>query len=206
MKVSQLIERASRDLVDLRFVRWSKAELIDFLNDGIAAVLIRRPDLARVTATVEEHTGNRVTLPNDAYCLLSVNFINDIATQFVDIHKLNQLYPRWRVTQGDPVCWTKNDGDNVSYWLYPSPTTPVTIEHEYSRVTRVDENSDFPLPSIYEGLVLDFIMYRAYSKDSENASEANKAQLHFQAFGVALGDKTQTDTLKKQVRDQKAEG
>ena len=201
MKVLEVIERVSRDLVDLRFVRWSKDELIDFLNDAVAAVLIRRPDLSRITTEIS-HTSNRVDLPADAYCLLSVNFIDSIAAQYVNIEKLNHLYPRWRVTEGDPTCWTKNIDDQKSFWLYPAPKAAVQIEYSYSKMSRVTEVDEFPIPSIYEGLVVDFIMYRAFSKDAENASESGKASLHFQSFTVALGDKNSTDALKSEMINQ----
>lgn len=53
--VKNLIDRISRDLIDLRNVRWSRPELIDFMNDAIAAIVIRRPDLSRATWLSRRH-------------------------------------------------------------------------------------------------------------------------------------------------------
>lgn len=197
--VKTLIDRISRDLIDLRNVRWSRSELIDFLNDAIASIVIRRPDLSRATETVATST-NIVSLPADAYQILAVNHVDNVATQFVDINKLNQLYPGWRTTSGAPVCWTRNEMDETTLFLYPAPTVEVNIELVYSRNLRVSTETDsFPLPEIYEGTVSDFVMYRAYNKDSQNPNEGNKAQLHLQAFATALGDKTASDNAKAQM-------
>lgn len=197
--VKNLIDRISRDLIDLRNVRWSRPELIDFMNDAIAAIVIRRPDLSRATAAVAT-SSNTVALPDDAYQILAVNHIDNVAATFVSINKLNQLYPEWRTTEGAPVCWTRNELDETTLFLYPAPQTEVNVEVVYSRTLKVtDESAPFPLSEVYEGVVADFVMYRAYNKDSLNPAEGQKAQLHLQAFATALGDKTATDNAKSQM-------
>ncbi|ELJ8527269.1 hypothetical protein V6465_003478 [Vibrio cholerae] len=197
--IKTLIDRISRDLIDVRNVRWSRGELMDFLNDAIAAIVLRRPDLSRATSKVPAAT-NTVALPVDAYQILAVNHINNIAAQYVDINKLNQLYPDWRTTSGVPVCWTRNELDETTLFLYPSPESRVDVEVVYSRTLKVSQESDsFPLSPMYEGVVGDFVMYRAYNKDSQNPAEGQKAQLHLQAFATALGDKTATDNAKAQM-------
>lgn len=200
--VKNLIDRISRDLIDLRNVRWSRPELIDFMNDAIAAIVIRRPDLSRATAVVAT-SSNTVALPADAYQILAVNHIDNVAATFVSINKLNQLYPEWRTTVGAPVCWTRNELDETTLFLYPAPQEEVNVEVVYSRTLKVtDESAAFPLSEVYEGVVADFVMYRAYNKDSLNPAEGQKAQLHLQAFATALGDKTATDNAKAQMINQ----
>ncbi len=200
--VKNLIDRISRDLIDLRNVRWSRPELIDFMNDAIAAIVIRRPDLSRATAVVAT-SSNTVALPADAYQILAVNHIDNVAATFVSINKLNQLYPECRTTVGAPVCWTRNELDETTLFLYPAPQEEVNVEVVYSRTLKVtDESAAFPLSEVYEGVVADFVMYRAYNKDSLNPAEGQKAQLHLQAFATALGDKTATDNAKAQMINQ----
>ncbi|MCK7581011.1 MAG: hypothetical protein MZV65_38935 [Chromatiales bacterium] len=50
------------------------------------------------------------------------------------------------------------------------------------------------LDDIYANAILDYVLYRAYSKDAEYAANAQRAALHYQAFTNALGVKTQVDT------------
>lgn len=197
--VKALLDRIARDLIDIRNVRWSRPELLDFLNDAIAAIVLRRPDLSRATSSVEA-TSYVVSLPADAYQILAVNHINNVAATYVNINKLNQLYPEWRTTVGQPVCWTRNELDETTLFLFPTPQDPVSVEVVYSRTLKVtEESASFPLSAMFEGVVADFVMYRAYNKDSTNPTEAQKAQLHFQAFATALGDKTSSDNAKAQM-------
>ncbi|WP_277207072.1 DUF6682 family protein [Vibrio misgurnus] len=197
--VKKMIDRLARDLIDVRNVRWTRAELLDFINDGMAAIVLRRPDLTRATQIVATTT-NTVALPADAYQILAVNHINNLAAQYVDIHKLNQLYPDWRITTGAPVCWTRNELDETTLFLYPKPATSVNVELVYSRgLTLALETDSFPLSEMYLGVVYDFVMYRAYNKDSQNPVEGQKAQLHLQSFATALGDKTVMDNAKAQM-------
>lgn len=49
------------------------------------------------------------------------------------------------------------------------------------------------LDDIYANAILDYVLYRAYSKDAEYAANASRAALHYQAFTAALGAKTQVD-------------
>lgn len=200
MLVKEIIDRVARDVVDLRHVRWTRAELLDFMNDAMSAILIRRPDLSRTTKSLKITT-NTVTLPDDAYQILAVNHINNIAAQYVDINKLNQLYPDWRTQTDEPHSWTRNEMDETTLFVFPGPAAEATIEIVYSRNLNVTDEADavFPLPDLYEGVVVDFMMYRAYNKDGQNASESNKAALHFQSFATALGDKAAADSAKAQL-------
>lgn len=194
--IETLINRIARDLIDSSNVRWSRPELLDYINDAISATVLRRPDLSRTTTSVAT-SSNEVTLPSDAYQLLSVNHVGNASVQFVDMNKLDQLYPTWRTMTGAPSNWTKHDLDERVFYLFPAPSAEVNVQLVYSKAISVsDETDTFPLLDIYIGVVTDFVKYRAYSKDSQNPSEANQAQMHLQAFAVALGDKATADSAK----------
>jgi hypothetical protein len=195
-QVIELINRVGRELIDKNFTRWTKEAHLTNLNDAISAILMVRPDLGRKTSTVQVTAGKfKVTLPDTAYKLLSVNHANNYALQFVDIYRLNNNYPDWRTKTGaSPLNWTRNDNDDLAFFLYPAPAATIDVEFDYAEQIRVSTESDgFPLAPIYELMVFDYMMYRAYSKDGENGSESAKAANHFQAFSLALTGKSQTD-------------
>lgn len=54
-------------------------------------------------------------------------------------------------------------------------------------------NTTISLDDIYANAMIDFMLYRAYSKDAEYASNANYAQQHYQSFLTSLGLKGKTD-------------
>lgn len=200
-KVSDIILRVADELIDNRFTRWTKETHIANLNDAISSILLVRPDLGRATHTMELSVGqSRVAVPADAYKLLGVNHVNGYAVQFVDIYRLNQNYPTWRtMTDDQPTSWTRQDNDDLSFHVFPAPSELMSVEFDYARQIRIStENDDFPLPPIYEPMVFDFMMFRAYSKDGQNDSEAAKSNSHLQTFQFALTGKTNADNAEKQ--------
>ncbi|WBA13843.1 phage adaptor protein [Salinivibrio proteolyticus] len=200
-KVISLIERVADELIDQRYTRWTKANHLHNLNDAIAVILMSRPDLGRETKSQTVKKGqSRVDLPDDAYRLLNVNHANGYGLQFVDLYRLNQNYPLWRtMIDAQPTNWTRNDNDSLSFYLFPVPEQDVDIEYDYSRQIIIKVDSDpFPLPPIYEALVFDFMLFRAYSKDGRSEAEAAKATYHLNNFQNALAGKTNTDNAETQ--------
>lgn len=191
--VEQLLTQAAATLVDPSFVRWTKNELIDYLNDALSAVITRKPNAAIVRERIEANT-NPIQLPDDAYSLLSVEQIGGIRGQFTLIESLDRFFPDWRTKQGQPKCWTKSADELTQFWLYPAPQQLTHVDVQYSKILTAQENGTLAISPIYNGILLDFVLYRAFSKDAENASEAQKAVTHYQAFNAALGDKNVTDS------------
>ncbi|PJC87840.1 hypothetical protein CSW98_01570 [Vibrio sp. HA2012] len=193
--VFSLTDRVAIALIDKNYVRWSKENHVNSLNDAISTIVMMRPDLSIVVESVEVAAGQcRIRLPADAYKLLSVNHFDGIAIIPVSLSELNWKYPSWRVTSGTPSNWVKHDTDELTFFLFPQPENAGVVEVEYSRLKKVaDDEAIIPLPDIYEPLLFDYMMYRAYSRDGQNESEQAKANTHLQAFQLALTGKTQSD-------------
>jgi hypothetical protein len=51
------------------------------------------------------------------------------------------------------------------------------------------------IPDAYENALLDYVLYRAWSKDSEYAANAAKAASHYQAFAASLTGDLQANVL-----------
>ena len=49
------------------------------------------------------------------------------------------------------------------------------------------------LDDIYANAILDYMLYRAYQKDSEYAGNAERSMMHYQSFANGLGIKTRAD-------------
>jgi len=199
MLISEIITKAALQLVDVNHVRWSRSELLDFLNMGLSTFILTRPDVASTTATFSTVT-SKVSLPSNGYTIITVNHVNYRAIQYVDINKLGQIYPDWRTTAGEVTNWTRNEFDNSSIYLYPTPEVSVSIELVYSQnYIMIAETETFPLKNIYESIIFDYIIYRAYDKDSSNPAETQKAQSHLILFKAAIGDKITADQMKEQI-------
>ncbi|MGF1727071.1 DUF6682 family protein [Photobacterium nomapromontoriensis] len=204
IKVSDLIEQVSELLVDTNHVRWSKPELIRYINDALAAVIMRRPSLT-ATHDIVAVSQNPIELPDDAYSLLSVELLGDYRGQYTPIETLNRFYPTWRTDEGVPQCWTQHADEHLRFWVYPAPQDPVSVAFTYSKAITVSADSDvIPLTVVYVGILIDFVLFRAFGKDAENASEASKSTMHFQSFAVAMGDKNAMDSAKRNARTRSA--
>jgi len=206
MLLSDLITKVAKQLVDTNHVRWTREELLDFLNMGLSTFIIKRPDVSRTTAT-QTATESLIDIPTDGYSIITVNHVNKRGVQYVDINKLGQLNPDWRLDDGVPVAWTRNEFDNDSVYIYPAPVTEVDVELVYSKDVQVEsEDESFPLKEIYISILYDYIIYRAFNKDSASAEEAQKAQYHLMLFKDAIGDKAAADALKEQILQAKEVG
>ena len=70
---------------------------------------------------------------------------------------------------------------DLVYSAYPSDITEPADGAVFSAVT-----GNISLPDIYANILADYIMYRAYTKDTEYAGNAARAQAHYAAFQAAL--------------------
>ena len=199
MLISAILDKVSKQIVDVNNVRWTRAELLDYLNFGLSALVVKRPNIARTTAT-QATTSGEVAKPADAYSIINVNHVDGRAVQYVDVNKISQLEPNWRLETGTPVAWTRSEFDNDMVYLYPAPSVSVDVELVYAKDMKVTlETDDFPIQDIYVPIIFDYIIYRAFDKDSENPNEAARAQYHLTLFRDALGEKDAADVLKEQT-------
>ncbi|HIF9180948.1 TPA: DUF6682 family protein [Photobacterium damselae] len=204
MLASNLIDRAARELVDISSVRWTRKELLRYLGEGVNTIAVRQPGLVATSKTVSV-TASPISIPEDAFELLDVEDINGVSPQYVLINKLTQLYPRWKKETGVPACWTKFEHDSKRFWIYPQPASSVDVVILYAKSLSLEtEESEIPIPDIYEAPLIDYVMYRAYSRDGQNQSESAKAQMHIQAFAIFMNDEKLIKDERKLKLDQGA--
>lgn len=95
--------------------------------------------------------------------------------------------------------------DQKTFYVYPAvPTTPdVYVEVVVSKsptnslldsATTLGTNDIDPgIDDIYEMALVDYVLYRAYSKDIDFAENASRAQWHYKSFHDALGIKMKNE-------------
>ena len=72
MKVSDIISRVTLLYNDMDYVRLSKHQYLEFLDDAINKLIMMRPDVWVKTDVVKLNPGIRQTIPDDAYALTSI--------------------------------------------------------------------------------------------------------------------------------------
>ena len=76
----------------------------------------------------------------------------------------------------------------LMYAEVPEPHALTEVQLMNSATSEVIRVAD-----IYAAPLLDYILYRAYSKDSEQQNNAQRAMAHYQAMAASLGMKAQSD-------------
>ena len=201
----QIIRRCVETLQDTTSIRWPVAELVRYLNDGQREVVLYRPDAMVTNATVTCVAGTKQTLPANGAKLIEV--IRNAraagtkrAVRMVNREILDAQMPGWHTLAGvdDVLHFMYDPRDPRVFYVYPPATTNTQLDIVYAAYpTDIVEPADgatytavtgnISLPDIYGNVLQDYILYRAYTKDSEYAGNAQRAQAHYAAFANALG-------------------
>jgi hypothetical protein len=202
-KAVDLISRVSITLQDPTFVRWTQSELLNYLNDAQRQVVLFRPDAKAANAAFSCAATAKQTLPADGLRLINVlRNTNGRAVTKVDRSILDVQLPNWYETavSADGVKHYVYDAlDPKNFYVFPKPAAAHQIDIVYAMAPVDIVISNFTtdtqvigIDDIYANALMDYMMYRAYQKDSEFAN-LNRAAVYYQAFTTSLGIKSQAD-------------
>lgn len=193
--VSEILQRASIILNDEDFVRWTKPELISWINDGAAEIVIRRPSAYAITESVALAAGVLQAIPPGAIQLMDIPATLDgYPVRRVDRQLLDDQYPGWRRQKaGRTKHYTYDERTATAFYVYPPAVAGAEVEMFYSAPPPAvaSDTDELQLDRVYMSPLVSFILYRALAKDSEYAN-GQLAAAHFSAFGTALGQQNET--------------
>jgi len=206
----ELFLSAGYELNDLEpgneHVRWTVAELADYLTGGIAQMSALKPTLFTVFEAIRLSPGAVQSVPAQY-------------TELIDVlYNLNQDGSQGeRVVQGSfsaaralgrPSCLQTSSGsyevrsytvhpDNDTYFYVDPPVPGVPPYPAVWALVRLAPNvitasSDAVVmanttPETYREALKDWILYRAFAKDTESSESYQKSQAHYKAFMQFLG-------------------
>lgn len=194
-------------------VRWTQSEALGWLNEAYQQIVILRPDAGATSAVVTLAEGYRqrlddadsINLP-DAHMILDVTATAGKRPRSVrqsQLAVIDGLMPDWR--RGRPTAqlerWVFDDRNPREFVVYPPAATGTQVEIVYSQAPEPHDpaannvlDEAIKMPSAYEPAILDYLLYRAYSKDADSQANANRATAHYQAFATGIGGKSKSDT------------
>jgi hypothetical protein len=202
-KAVDLINKVAVTLQDPTYVRWTQQELLTYLNDAQRQVTVFRPDANTVNHTHTCTASAKQTLPAAGIRLINVIRNKDgRAITKIDRAILDVQLPTWFETAigTDGVKhYVYDPADPKTFYVYPKPETTNQIELVYSAAPTdltvsnfANDTQTIALDDIYANAIMEYMMYRAYQKDSEY-SNLSRAAAYFQSFAQSLGVKTQAD-------------
>ena len=217
---SEVMLQASILLLDAGLVRWPAPELHIYLNAGQREIALHKPTCFTDEVIISLVAGTRQSIPATAISLMRVvrNLSADDdpgprvgakAVTAIDRTVLDTQIPSWSdptvmpfralvdhvvVDIANPETFYVVPGNTGAGMLeatcavmptpVPVPSSPLLIA---SYVTSMN------VPAIFENALVDYVMYRAFSKDASTPGHAQRAMAHYQQFAQAIGLKMQTD-------------
>lgn len=197
-----VIRRCVETLQDTNSIRWPVDELVRYLNDGQREVALYRPDAMVTNAALTATAGTKQTLPANGAKLIEIirNTDSKKSIRLCNQEILDAQIPGWHALtpQADAVHYMYDPRDPRTFYVYPPVTGAASFDIVYSAypadiaepppgANYTAVSGDLSLPDIYGNVVQDYVLYRCYTKDSEYAGNAARAQAHYAAFANALG-------------------
>lgn len=193
LTAQNILDRASMIIQDLTNVRWPASELLNWLNDARRELAVLRPDIYSTSASQSLSPGAKQTLPAGALRLLDVpRNTSGAAITVTQRGFLDQQNPTWHtsITPSTTIKHFMVDERNPStYWVYPPAAGGASVEIIYQQAPTdyTGASNLTAYEELYGGAFVDYVCYRAFSKDSEYAGNAQRALAHYQQYSNALG-------------------
>lgn len=206
IQVNSIIARAATLIQDATGIRWPAVELLDWLNDGQREIVLLKPQACVKNESVALTAGStKQVLPASGVMLIDVvrnmganGTTSGDAIRVVSREVLDAQIPTWHSdanSAGKIKHFAFDLRDPKTYYVYPkAPATAHYVEIIYSAApANCTAGGAIQIDDIYSNALLDYVLYRAYSKDAEYAQNANLAVAHYAAFANSLGAKTQNE-------------
>jgi len=203
---SVVIEKAQTILQDATGVRWPVvSELLGWLNDGQREVALYKPNSYVKNISHKLVAGTKQAVPGD--CVQLIDVVRNMgvsgntpgrAVRIVMREILDAQVPNWHMATASTEAkhYTYSLLDPWNFYIYPpQPTTGqgwVEIIYGASPESAT-LNGAITIDDIYQNVLVDYILYRAYSKDSEYTADQNRAAIHQNAYIAALTGKAKME-------------
>lgn len=179
-------------------VFWTDAELLIWLNMGQKAIVRLKPDANPVAESMALASGTRQALPDGRLALIDVprNMGADGSTpgrvvRQISRRDMDAQDPFWHAREvvTDVEYFMFDERDPATFFVSPPSNGSGQVEVVASD-TPADvaaKENDITLPDIYADVLLDYILYRGFSKNGESTAHRQRALDHYGACLQSLG-------------------
>lgn len=219
---ARILKEASILLQDEDFTRWTMAELIGWLNAGVAATILAKPSANSMARVLPLVPGSKQKIEQidggpRPLSLLSIDRNITAAGPPVIGGRMIKLTSRAILEAADPYWhdprrsrftkeakhYTFDENLPLEFFVYPGNTGEGMVEAVVSAVPApvvaigdpaviASYEGDIGLPEPYAGVVLDYVLFRAFSKDGLEG-DMGRGQTHYAQFASAVGLKIQVE-------------
>lgn len=206
MKVIDIIDMCQIQLQDATGTRWPETELLKWFNMAQQDIVNHRPDTHAESVLHRCVAGTRQVLPPQALRLIRVLRNESGSKRVIDMIEqriLDEQRPDWHDDsnpQSEVQHYIYDDRTPKEFMVWPAVVANTEIRMTISTAPAIVSIADFKtdtqtlgLDDTYANPIMDFILFRAYSKDVTYAGSPQKAMAAYQSYANALGIKAQMD-------------
>lgn len=216
-----IMEKAGVLLNDVAHVRWPLKELADWINDSVHAIILAKPSASSESRIISLVPGTRQAVPQDgnptALSLISiVRNIRDIdaphlggrairttSQAMLDVQDPNWHDGKYTRFQREVRQFVFDERAPLQFYVYPGndgngaieavvATSPKPLIAAGDPTVIASWTGSIGLPEPYSVPILDYVLYRAQSKD-DLTGNGGRATMHYQQFATAIGLKIQVE-------------
>lgn len=189
-----IIDRATILLQDVTNVRWPRAELLDWVNEAQQYIVAVKPGANAKVVNQTLALGSYQTLPADGASLIDIpRNVNGRAVRVITREILDAQLPSWHSDTPSSVVTHYVYDPNVptAYYVYPPAGGSAAVQLTYAATPTAitSELTAVGLSDFYTPALVNYVVFRAYSKDTDYTSNANAAAVYYQMFKDALAGK-----------------
>lgn len=210
--VGQVLIHSSGQLSDQQkgreFQRWPRKVMLEYLNQGIKEIAAYRPDAFSYDREVTLQPGARQEIETTGTVdSLTVNG-KPVNKTDLGIYRAFSAYAtcptKVKMRNGRPVYYPRSvsvDSDQFGVF-YISPAVPpglevkaaVRVVGEPPEYTLREWGTELAMQSKYLNNLIDYVMARAYKRDTESQVSEMKSQRLFSLFYQSMGQKYKIDS------------
>jgi hypothetical protein len=190
-KIAQdIIDLARLTLFDASKVRWTDPEMLSYLNDGQREICIKKPAAYVVDEQVSLQAGVDQTIPSDGVQLVDIRRNGaGLSVTFIARRIMDAMIPNWQAMEqvSNVVKYMYDPVDPKVFQVYPPAKTGATAVLATAK-TPPDTlvNAAITIDDIYSPALIDYMLFRAYAKESDFAGDAGRAAAHYAKFTKSI--------------------
>lgn len=210
MKVSDLFSELRVFLFDPDGISWSYEELLAYLNESYGSIVGLKPSAGIIREEIELVPGTKQVMPAGSINLVSVERnIAPVTTPIksISMDALDSLVYDWHSSSveenaGVPTsgielyCYDEKEPD--VFFVYPGAVSGNKVDVQYRKsIERHDINAglspddEIRLGDEYIPAIKNYIAFKAFSRDTDNTIDVNRATNHLNVFNQLLTGEAQ---------------
>jgi hypothetical protein len=175
--------------------RVSDADLVDYGNDALYEIALRRPDLFSFFGDIPLTAGETLQkLPAGAIRLMDIirvkggRVVKECSASDLDGYNVNWHSAAAAVTEN----FIRHPRDPVAFYVSPPAPVNTTLTGQWAKApTALNAGDPIPIADVYKPIIEDYMIWRAEARDDEYVS-APRAVLFLEAFNASLGVSAKT--------------